>query len=78
MLLVAAYMAIAISFFVGQPSEALLVILLGFGGLGLGAQFTVMTIHLTNAVPTSYAADISGVFATASQLGGTLGIAVFG
>jgi hypothetical protein len=42
----------------------LLVVLLAAGGLGLGIQFSGLIAHLTSAVPTEYAADISGVSST--------------
>jgi len=34
--------------------------------------------HLTTAVPARHAADISGVVPTASQIGGSIGVAGFG
>jgi len=78
LLLAAAYAAISVSQFAGSHSLALLVVLLGAGGLGLGIQFSSLVAHLTNAVPSRYAADISGVSTTTSQIGGALGVAAFG
>ncbi len=52
--------------------------LLGLGGLGLGIQFSTLIGHLTTAVPTDYAPDISGVSTTTLQVGGALGVAALG
>jgi Major Facilitator Superfamily len=78
LLLAAAYATISASQFAGDRSLALLVILLGAGGLGLGIQFSSLYAHLTNAVPSRYAADISGVSTTTLQIGGALGVAALG
>ncbi len=48
------------------------------GGLGLGTVFTTLLGHLTSAVPTRHAPDISGVFTTTGQIGGSIGVAGFG
>ena len=77
-LLTAAYVAISAALFSGHHSEALLVPLLGVGGLGLGILFSAVIAHLTKAVPIEYAADISGVSTTAIQIGGAIGVAAFG
>jgi hypothetical protein len=77
-LLTIAYVAIRAVLFSGRHSEALLVPLLGVGGLGLGIQFSAVIAHLTKAVPAEYAADISGVSTTAIQIGGAIGVAAFG
>lgn len=78
LLLTIAYLALAAVHLAGQPGTAELAVLLAVGGLGLGLSFTGLTGHLTNAVDTRYAADISGVSTTASQLGGAVGVAAFG
>jgi predicted MFS family arabinose efflux permease len=78
LLLATAYATISASQLAGNHSLALLVVLLGAGGLGLGIQFSSLVAHLTNAVPSRYAADISGVSTTTSQIGGALGVAAFG
>jgi hypothetical protein len=77
LLLGAAYAVLAIGLLVGDTGDIGLVLLLTAGGLGLGIQFSAMVAHLTNAVPTEYAADISGVTTTTLQIGGGLGIALF-
>jgi MFS family permease len=78
LLLAAAYSAISIMLFTGHHVQALLVVLLGVGGLGLGIQFSALIRHLTTAVPAEYAADISGVSTTALQIGAAIGVAAFG
>jgi MFS family permease len=77
-LLATAYVAISISLFAGGHNEALLVALLGAGGLGLGLQFSAMIGHLTSAVPPRYAPDISGVTTTTMQIAGAIAVAAFG
>jgi MFS family permease len=77
-LLTAAYVAISAALFSGHHGEALLVALLGVGGLGLGVQFSALIAHLTETVPNEYAPDISGVSTTAIQVGGAIGVAAFG
>lgn len=77
-LLAAAYIAISIAVFGGRHGEALLLVVLAAGGLGLGLQFSSLIAHVSNAVPPRYAPDISGVSTTLMQLGGTLGVAAFG
>src|SRR5205823_984413 len=57
---------------------ALLMTLLGVGGLGLGTAFTAMIGHLTASVPREYATDLSGLIPTTAQLAGVLGVATFG
>jgi EmrB/QacA subfamily drug resistance transporter len=78
LLLATAYAAISLTLFSGNRGEAPLLVLLGAGGLGLGIQFSSIIAHLTNAVPSGYAADISGVSTTSIQIGGALGVAAFG
>jgi MFS family permease len=78
LLLAAAYSAISITLFSGHHVQALLIVLLGVGGLGLGIQFSALIKHLTTAVPAEYAADISGVSTTALQIGAAIGVAAFG
>jgi hypothetical protein len=78
LLLAGAYLALSVSLFAGRHPEALLVVLLGAGGLGLGTQFSAMIAHLTGSVATRYAPDISGVTTTTMQIAGALGIAAFG
>lgn len=52
--------------------------LLGVAGLGLGATFAGMLSHLTGAVTSEQAADISGLFNTTTRLGGVIGTAAAG
>jgi MFS family permease len=78
LLLAAAYSAISVMLFSGHHVQALLIVLLGVGGLGLGIQFSALIRHLTMAVPAEYAADISGVSTTALQIGAAIGVAAFG
>jgi len=78
LLLMVAYAAISITLFAGHHGEALLVVLLSLGGLGLGVQFSALIGHLTTAVPSDYAADISGVSTTGMQIGGAVAVAAFG
>jgi len=77
-LLAAAYLAISAALFGDRHGEALLVVVLAAGGLGLGIQFSALIAHLSNAVPPRYAPDISGVSTTLMQIGGTVGVAAFG
>jgi MFS family permease len=78
LLLAGAYGGISVALFTGHHDEALLVVLLGAGGLGLGIQFSALLAHLTTAVPAEYAPDISGVSTTTLQIGGALGVAALG
>jgi EmrB/QacA subfamily drug resistance transporter len=78
MLLTASYVAISTALFTGHHGEALLVPLLGIGGLGLGVQFSALIAHLTKTVPKEHAPDISGVSTTAIQVGGAIGVAALG
>jgi MFS family permease len=78
LLLAAAYVAISVALFTGHAGEALLVLLLGAGGLGLGTQFSSLIARVTNAVPADYAADISGVSTTTMQIGAAIAVAAFG
>ena len=73
-LLAGAYFTLAAT----RPSGAPLVILLGLGGLGLGAAFSSMLARLTDAVPLRYAPDLSGLVVTSAQLAMVLGVAAFG
>lgn len=61
-----------------RAEGAVLLALLGVGGLGLGMSFRGLVGHLTEAVPTRFAPDISGLIATVAQLSGVAGVATFG
>jgi hypothetical protein len=78
LLMAAAYLILSASLFTGQFREALLLALLGVGGLGLGSGFNALIAHLTGVVPSRFAADISGVSTSTLQIGGAVGVAVFG
>jgi MFS family permease len=77
-LLTLAYTAVSLSLFGGGHGELLLLILLAVGGFGLGVQFSTLIGHVMNAVEARFAADISGVTSTVSQLGGAVGVAGIG
>jgi predicted MFS family arabinose efflux permease len=77
-LLAAAFASIATVVLAGQPGGALLMLLLGAGGLGLGLGFGELLRHITAAVPPRLASDVSGLVTTSSQLAGALGVATFG
>ncbi|MFJ9454235.1 MFS transporter [Kitasatospora sp. NPDC101447] len=62
----------------GAQGTAALVVLLGIGGVGYGAAFSGTLAHMTETVEARYAPDVSGLFNTTLQVGGTLGVAVFG
>jgi MFS family permease len=78
LILAGAYLAISASMFTGVHPEAVVVVLLALGGFGLGTVFSSILAHLTTAATPRYAADISGVFTTGSQVAGAIGIAGFG
>ncbi|MGX1885822.1 MFS transporter [Streptomyces sp. NPDC055287] len=62
----------------GLQGTVWLTVLLGIGGIGYGAAFSGTLAHLTESVEVRYAPDVSGLFNTTLQIGGTLGVAVFG
>ncbi|MEU1201528.1 MFS transporter [Streptomyces sp. NPDC005813] len=62
----------------GAHSTAWLTALLAVGGIGYGAAFSGTLTHLTESVEARFAPDVSGLFNTTLQVGGTLGVAVFG
>jgi MFS family permease len=73
-----AYAMISLSLFGGEHGAMLLLVLLTVGGFGLGVQFSTLIGQVMNAVETRFAADISGVSSTVSQLGGAVGVAGIG
>ena len=75
LLLAGAYASMALA---GRPTGVLLVVALGFGGLGLGCGFSAALVHLSGAVPTRFASDLSGVVSTTAQVSAVTGVAVFG
>jgi MFS family permease len=78
LVLAASFAGIAASAVAGAGGGAELIILLGVGGLGYGAAFSSILTHLTSTVTDRYAADVSGLFNTTLQVGGALGVAIFG
>ena len=76
--LASGFAGIGVSLLAGETSGALLMTLLGVAGLGLGTGFTGMLGHLTGAVTAERAADVSGLFNTATRSGGVIGTAAFG
>ncbi|MGV9276453.1 MFS transporter [Streptomyces griseosporeus] len=62
----------------GAQSTVWLTALLAVGGIGYGAAFSGTLTHLTESVEARFAPDVSGLFNTTLQVGGTLGVAVFG
>lgn len=77
-LLALAFTGIGMGAWAGSTSGVLLTSLLGLGGLGYGAAFSGTLTHLTSAVEDRYAPDMSGLFNTTLQVGGVLGVALFG
>ncbi|MDL4818348.1 MFS transporter [Actinomadura opuntiae] len=73
-LLAAVYLAIGLA----HPDGVLLVVLLGFGGFGLGLGFASQLGRATADVPARLAPDLSGIVNTNSQLSAVAGVAVFG
>ena len=76
-LLAAAYFAISAALFGDRHGEALLLVVLAAGGLGLGIGFNTQIVHLTGSVEAEYAPDISGTSTTLTQIGGAAGVAAF-
>jgi MFS family permease len=78
LLMAVAFVGMAVGVSADMRGTAWLVLLLGIGGLGYGAAFSGTLTHLTKSVEPRYAPDVSGLFNTTLQIGGTLGVAVFG
>lgn len=78
LILAVGFAGIGISLFAATINGALLMTLLGVGGLGLGIGFSGMVTHLTGAVTDRYAPDMSGLINTISRIGGVIGVAIFG
>jgi MFS family permease len=77
-LIAAVYLAISGAVLTGHLSTPLLAAAFLPGGFGLGLLFTGLIGHLTSAASREHASDISGITATTSQIGGSLGVAGFG
>ncbi len=78
LLLAAGFAGLAASLLAGDTSGVTLMTLLGVAGLGLGIAFTGMLTHLTSSVSGEHAAALSGLFGTATRIGGVIGTAAFG
>ncbi len=78
LLMACSFVGVAAGTSLGLRSGGWLVLLLAVGGLGYGAAFSGTLAHLTEAVEPQYASDVSGLFNTTLQVGGTMGVAVFG
>jgi MFS family permease len=78
LLLASAYAGLSVSLLIGHAGGALFLVLLGFGGLGLGTGYAAMLAHLTASVPDRYAPDMSGLITTTLQTFAVIGIATFG
>jgi hypothetical protein len=78
LLLAAAYAAISGVLFAGERGDLPLAPLFALGGLGLGVNFAALTGRLTGAVTARHAPDVSGVSATLTTIGGSVGVAGLG
>jgi len=78
LILAAGFAALAVTLLAGDTNGVTLMALLGVAGLGLGIAFTGMLSHLTSSVPSEDAAALSGLFGTATRVGGVIGTAAFG
>jgi len=78
LLLATAYAAISGALFAGQRGDLPLALLFAAGGLGLGINFAALTGRMTGAVSARHAPDVSGVSATLTSIGGSVGVAALG
>lgn len=78
LILVLAYGLIGAVALSGTRSLIPMLALLAVGGFGLGVSFGSTLLHLTRAATPRFASDISGVFSTAMQVGGSIGVAALG
>jgi hypothetical protein len=78
LILAAGFAGLAVSLLAGDTGGVTLMALLGVAGLGLGIAFTGMLSHLTGSVSGEHAAALSGLFGTATRVGGVIGTAAFG
>jgi MFS family permease len=78
LILAAGFAGLAVALLAGDTGGVTLMALLGVAGLGLGIAFTGMLSHLTGSVPAEHAAALSGLFGTATRVGGVIGTAAFG
>ncbi|MDJ1136103.1 MFS transporter [Streptomyces iconiensis] len=78
LLLAGGYAALWAYLATGHGAGPMLFVLLTPGGLGLGLGNNALIGHMTAAVPSRYATDLSGVLNTNGQLWGAFGVAAFG
>jgi len=78
LILAAAYALISTGAYTGERPGVPLLAMLALGGFGLGTAFNSILTHLTTAATPRYAADLSGVFTTCTQIAGSIGVAAFG
>src|SRR6202012_5160370 len=62
----------------GAQGTVWLMVILAIAGAGYGGAWSGVLEHLTESVGPPYAPDVSGLFTTTLQVGGTIGTAVFG
>jgi hypothetical protein len=72
-LLGSVFLSSALEGLIFTPRGVPLVVLLGFGGLGMGAGFRSLMGHLTATVRRDLASDLSGVVSTTSEVAAALG-----
>ncbi|GLF97760.1 MFS transporter [Streptomyces yaizuensis] len=77
-LLAVSYIAVALTVWSGPGDGPLLLAALALGGLGLGLSSNALIGHMTEAVDSRWATDLSGVITTNGQLAGAAGVAAFG
>jgi predicted MFS family arabinose efflux permease len=73
-LLSAVYLVLALT----RADGALLMVLLGLGGFGLGMGFIAQLTQVSSALPARHAPDLSGLVNTTAQLAGVAGVATSG
>ncbi|MEU0738988.1 MFS transporter [Streptomyces sp. NPDC006134] len=77
-ILAASYAAMGLCALGGLSSGAVLMLTVAVGGFGLGIGFSALLRNLTTALPERYAPEISGLVNMTTQIGGAVGVALFG